>query len=127
MIRPPPRSTLTDTLFPYTTLFRSRCVEGDPPVLHEGDQRGVRRHRYHNPGEADLQDDEEGGQEDGEQPQAGNRDDHPAPGDATSMPQVDAGLVCRDGPMAGTHACHNPGDKRETPQAAPLLPKTTPC
>src|SRR3546814_14245573 len=23
MIRPPPRSTLTDTLFPYTTLFRS--------------------------------------------------------------------------------------------------------
>src|SRR3546814_6989471 len=24
MIRPPPRSTLTDTLFPYTTLFRSR-------------------------------------------------------------------------------------------------------
>src|SRR3546814_6420237 len=26
MIRPPPRSTLTDTLFPYTTLFRSQCV-----------------------------------------------------------------------------------------------------
>src|SRR3546814_14718579 len=24
MIRPPPRSTLTDPLFPYTTLFRSR-------------------------------------------------------------------------------------------------------
>src|SRR3546814_11707468 len=24
MIRPPPRSTLTDTLLPYTTLFRSR-------------------------------------------------------------------------------------------------------
>src|SRR3546814_5875444 len=23
MIRPPPRATLTDTLFPYTTLFRS--------------------------------------------------------------------------------------------------------
>src|SRR3546814_15355621 len=33
MIRPPPRSTRTDTLFPYTTLFRSarpavRRVEG---------------------------------------------------------------------------------------------------
>src|SRR3546814_21068958 len=27
MIRPPPRSTRTDTLFPYTTLFRS--VPGD--------------------------------------------------------------------------------------------------
>src|SRR3546814_7973007 len=25
MIRRPPRSTLTDTLFPYTTLFRSPC------------------------------------------------------------------------------------------------------
>src|SRR3546814_12748482 len=25
-IRPPPRSTLTDTLFPYTTLFRSRRI-----------------------------------------------------------------------------------------------------
>src|SRR3546814_11845633 len=27
MIRRPPRSTRTDTLFPYTTLFRSRPVE----------------------------------------------------------------------------------------------------
>src|SRR3546814_5519815 len=26
MYRRPPRSTLTDTLFPYTTLFRSWCV-----------------------------------------------------------------------------------------------------
>src|SRR3546814_2562149 len=25
MIRRPPRSTRTDTLFPYTTLFRSQC------------------------------------------------------------------------------------------------------
>src|SRR3546814_20789498 len=25
MLRPPPGSTLTDTLFPYTTLFRSAC------------------------------------------------------------------------------------------------------
>src|SRR3546814_13362112 len=35
MIRRPPRSTRTDTLFPYTTLFRSpwfpvRCAAGDP-------------------------------------------------------------------------------------------------
>src|SRR3546814_11848916 len=27
MIRPPPRSTRTDTLFPYTTLFRSGVEE----------------------------------------------------------------------------------------------------
>src|SRR3546814_9043900 len=26
MIRPPPRSTRTDTLFPYTTLFRSQAA-----------------------------------------------------------------------------------------------------
>src|SRR3546814_1498352 len=29
MIRRPPRSTRTDTLFPYTTLFRSEAVHGD--------------------------------------------------------------------------------------------------
>src|SRR3546814_17591806 len=29
MIRRPPRSTRTDTLFPYTTLFRSRLRVGD--------------------------------------------------------------------------------------------------
>src|SRR3546814_3335761 len=32
MIRRPPRSTRTDTLFPYTTLFRSR----HDPRLHQG-------------------------------------------------------------------------------------------
>src|SRR3546814_4949553 len=30
MIRPPPRSTRTDTLFPYTTLFRSPRQHRDP-------------------------------------------------------------------------------------------------
>src|SRR3546814_9953567 len=30
MIRRPPRSTRTDTLFPYTTLFRSRAVRLHP-------------------------------------------------------------------------------------------------
>src|SRR3546814_5070716 len=34
MIRRPPRSTRTDTLFPYTTLFRSDAVlAGDQPPL----------------------------------------------------------------------------------------------
>src|SRR3546814_15674088 len=28
MLRRPPRSTRTDTLFPYTTLFRSACPKG---------------------------------------------------------------------------------------------------
>src|SRR3546814_13533048 len=31
MIRRPPRSTRTDTLFPYTTLFRSRRPPAGPP------------------------------------------------------------------------------------------------
>src|SRR3546814_3930496 len=38
MIRRPPRSTRTDTLFPYTTLFRSRveeCAEAWPLRGHE--------------------------------------------------------------------------------------------
>src|SRR3546814_15317160 len=40
MIRRPPRSTRTDTLFPYTTLFRSRGTGGfedHDAVSHAGD------------------------------------------------------------------------------------------
>src|SRR3546814_16080838 len=38
MIRPPPRSTRTDTLLPYTTLFRSvtRDAEGAAQVTIDG-------------------------------------------------------------------------------------------
>src|SRR3546814_6709677 len=51
MIRRPPRSTRTDTLFPYTTLFRSlhRRVAGQVALVvrlvggDEGFQRGPRR------------------------------------------------------------------------------------
>src|SRR3546814_5494459 len=58
MIRRPPRSTRTDTLFPYTTLFRSRpAIEADDALGAEpaavpdcgaarrdrgGDRRGLR-------------------------------------------------------------------------------------
>src|SRR3546814_5341473 len=38
MLRRPPRSTRTDTLFPYTTPFRSRVVQaGDLAVAVDGD------------------------------------------------------------------------------------------
>src|SRR3546814_2470136 len=37
MIRRPPRSTLTDTLFPYTTLFRSRS---STPARHDRSRCG---------------------------------------------------------------------------------------
>src|SRR3546814_7709786 len=40
MIRRPPRSTRTDTLFPYTTLFRSRQVVVDQRIdVHRLDRR----------------------------------------------------------------------------------------
>src|SRR3546814_2929308 len=35
MIRRPPRSTRTDTLFPYTTLFRSRHLLGVSPLMSD--------------------------------------------------------------------------------------------
>src|SRR3546814_16776918 len=38
MIRRPPRSTRTDTLFPYTTLFRSRHEVGAPARAGLGDR-----------------------------------------------------------------------------------------
>src|SRR3546814_4656988 len=49
MIRRPPRSTRTDTLFPYTTLFRSartdRSVQGSPlPSVGHGHTSAERPH-----------------------------------------------------------------------------------
>src|SRR3546814_513379 len=41
MIRRPPRSTRTDTLFPYTTLFRSRGLH----LLSRTNHSSARRHR----------------------------------------------------------------------------------
>src|SRR6056297_2852891 len=40
IIRPPPRSTRTDTLFPYTTLFRSQAEE------HTSELQSLRRISY---------------------------------------------------------------------------------
>src|SRR3546814_3031011 len=41
MIRRPPRSTRTDTLFPYTTLFRSCSAGGVPSVCWSWARAGV--------------------------------------------------------------------------------------
>src|SRR3546814_5771987 len=56
MIRRPPRSTRTDTLFPYTTLFRSHLGRREAPA-HEAALAGVLgvahrddRHRHLNLG-----------------------------------------------------------------------------
>src|SRR3546814_13530517 len=48
MIRRPPRSTRTDTLFPYTTLFRSSSATYE---LETGEQRNI---TLVYPGEADI-------------------------------------------------------------------------
>src|SRR3546814_15767654 len=45
MIRRPPRSTRTDTLFPYTTLFRSRRFS----AFGSGDHAKTVRQRNHRP------------------------------------------------------------------------------
>src|SRR3546814_9119109 len=41
MIRRPPRSTRTDTLFPYTTLFRSKYL-----LLHHAHESDYGKHRH---------------------------------------------------------------------------------
>src|SRR3546814_13892665 len=41
MIRRPPRSTRTDTLFPYTTLFRSEKPEMRCDIAAAGDEAAV--------------------------------------------------------------------------------------
>src|SRR3546814_7588862 len=46
MIRRPPRSTRTDTLFPYTTLFRSRTLSGGWKHSAPGVRRVVVKTRY---------------------------------------------------------------------------------
>src|SRR3546814_7254742 len=44
MIRRPPRSTSTDTLFPYTTLFRSGCGTAEGRLLQPSACTPSRRH-----------------------------------------------------------------------------------
>src|SRR3546814_18437548 len=68
MIRRPPRSTRTDTLFPYTTLFRSGVVLGDD--LLAGDVEHLLHHVHLAPDAI-----EEGGVE----VEAGAGDDGEAP------------------------------------------------
>src|SRR3546814_9900386 len=45
MLRPPPRSTRTDTLFPYTTLFRSR--QADQQHIAHDVRRGAGARLFH--------------------------------------------------------------------------------
>src|SRR3546814_988775 len=44
MIRLPPRSTRTDTLLPYTTLFRTRLFDRFEQTVELSARRAIRRH-----------------------------------------------------------------------------------
>src|SRR3546814_8422443 len=67
MIRRPPRSTRTDTLFPYTTLFRSHTIDGIFDRILDGQdvalavvellERRVERRRLARSGRAGDEDD----------------------------------------------------------------------
>src|SRR3546814_13022856 len=60
MIRRPPRSTRTDTLFPYTTLFRSLAVKGPTGCRYLDDerQRVFVQQGWNLPGDTFIMDDE---------------------------------------------------------------------
>src|SRR3546814_2247437 len=64
MIRRPPRSTRTDTLFPYTTRFRSPRAARGAPATHRGHDPGEVRRRVEaregHRGAVPLQDAQEG-------------------------------------------------------------------
>src|SRR3546814_11129504 len=67
MQRLPPRSTRTDTLFPYTTLFRSRPVR-DPDSLEFREQvgaEGIERGGHEHDREHERQGGSAGGAQDG--------------------------------------------------------------
>src|SRR3546814_370992 len=51
MIRRPPRATRTDTLFPYTTLFRSHDADGDRNIP---ETFGALLRSYNNIGKIDI-------------------------------------------------------------------------
>src|SRR3546814_1172912 len=73
MSRPPPRSTLTDTLFPYTTPFRSEDDERPHGQQAEGRETrgGEREHREqdlpHRSGDPDREPVDDGAATDAEQ------------------------------------------------------------
>src|SRR3546814_9224837 len=58
MIRRPPRSTRTDTLFPYTTLFRSVVSRGRRGLVHQGPDQPALNVEHLDPHRSRLRGDE---------------------------------------------------------------------
>src|SRR3546814_20052733 len=91
MIRRTPRSTLTDTLFPYTTLFRSWRRRFGMPAHQHDDQRDI----------AQRVEPESGGG-------AHDRDQHPAERGPDAAREVEGDGVERD------RLRQIPGDRKST-------------
>src|SRR3546814_12082657 len=70
MIRRPPRSTRTDTLFPYTTLFRSPPLRSLPRELGRGVRTVSRPHSRTTPEGATLAPDADGPLEEPQAPES---------------------------------------------------------
>src|SRR3546814_6638489 len=100
MIRRPPRSTRTDTLFPYTTLFRSAESENHPRFPQAADRGGVGHLRAggQQADEAvhdDEQDDEEGGphgQEGADAPRVTRSEEHTS--ELQSLMRISYAVFC---------------------------------
>src|SRR3546814_19460855 len=128
MIRRPPRSTRTDTLFPYTTLFRStqpRAELGGGPEGHwhpgqravaraDGDRTGEGRGRRGRP---------EGVRLDQSAPAHGRTDGSRGGGGPprVDLPQLPDRQTARGGrwPCAEVTDRHSPAQPRGTPQFEP--------
>src|SRR3546814_3640453 len=113
MIRRPPRSTRTDTLFPYTTLFRSPNPDQTPtePRLDPGrqpEETYILESRWkdiHGPGRL-------------VEPAQGVRRRHPrAPADAAGGRGADGGRAVGDHPAGAAPRVHPPGQAQEIGRA----------
>src|SRR3546814_4780498 len=95
MIRRPPRSTRTDTLFPYTTLFRSVQRARRVGVEHKRQRAGTvdraaRTDRLHNAQRIDRADDD-GGHRQCQQPQ-GRSEEHTS--ELQSLMRISYAVFC---------------------------------
>src|SRR3546814_10826150 len=92
MIRRPPRSTRTDTLFPYTTLFRSDA--GQQPGHDVADDAAARALRRQVRGEGDqhLRADRAEADDEGEDEEAGRSEEHTS--ELQSLMRISYAVFC---------------------------------
>src|SRR3546814_6929149 len=94
MIRRPPRSTRTDTLLPYTTLFRSEHVGGDTgALLHGGREQHLHRRQAAHHRQSRRQCRRGAVREAGAAPDGERRADADGSGGVTAIPRILGFLV----------------------------------